>query len=350
MSEFLAGVGTKLSEFFYTKEEGPNWYLILLVIAWAAFFGGFYFISFLRYRCKSSKQATKLTVAVFAIPILMFVVNNVLAYLGIVEKMVTDAVSFGTVAGILIQLSLEPTGKGNVKLLAHQSNGVGKTAEVWLDSMDATVAEVKARIADTLDIVQINRICIESGKGTFIEDPNQIFSALVDDSLRTMDFFGFITLSCYIFVKEEEPMKKRVTIFEDPERENKKTNPFLAILQKQIKYGDQTQLTAKIAAAVDSKSYFTIARVDKFAAAAPSTMLLISPTSIRLHAWYDDVSSGLKDGASDYGDNVSVSSGTPNKASGKKSFLMKLRPRKKEEYIGKPVCNGDTVVLECSGT
>ena len=341
-----ADLGQVVTSFFYTQEDGPNWYLILLIIAWTAFFGGFYFVSFLRYRCKSSKQATRLTVAVFAIPILMFIVNNVIAYLGIIEKMVTDAISFGTVAGILIQLSLEPTGKGNVKLLAYQATG--KTTEAWLDSMDATVGEVKQRIADALDIVQVNRICIESGKGTFIEDPNQIFSALVDDSLRTMDFFGFITLSCYIHVKEEEPMKKRVTIIEDPERENKRTNPFLSILQKQVKYGDQSQLAAKIAAAVDSRAYFTIARVDKFAAAAPSTMLLISPSSIRLHAWHDD-NAGVKDGASDYGDNQSVSSGTPNKVSSRKTLLMKLRPGKKEEYMGKPVCNGDTVVLECSG-
>jgi hypothetical protein len=49
----------------------------------------------------------------------------------------------------------------------------------------------------------------------------------------------------------------------------KRTNPFLSILQKQVKYGDQPQLAAKIAAAVDSRAYFTIARVDKFAAAAP---------------------------------------------------------------------------------
>jgi hypothetical protein len=346
VKDMFEELGRKFSSFFYTVEGGPNWYLILLIIAWTAFFGGFYFVSFLRYQCKSSKQATRLTVAVFAIPILLFVVNNIIAYFGMVEKMVTDAISFGTVAGILIQLSLEPTGKGNVKLLAHQANG--KTTEVWLDGVESNVGEVRQQIADALDIHQVGRICIESVKGNFIEDSNQIFSALVDDSLRTMDFFGFITLSCYIFVKEEEPTKKRVTILEDPDRENKRTNPFLAILQKQVKYGDQMQLAAKIAAAVESRAYFTIARVDKFVAAAPSTMLLISQTSLRLHAWCDDSEVAIKDGASDNGDNVSVTS-TPNKVSNKKSLLMKLRPRKKEENMGKSVCNGDTVVLESGG-
>lgn len=346
-TSFLLAQLQWVSAIFYTVEEGPNWYLILLGIAWTAFFGGFYFVSFLRMKCKSSKQATRLTVAVFAIPMMLFVLNNILAYVGVIEKMITDAISFGTVAGILIQLSLSPQGKGNVKLLVHQANA--KSTEVWLDNMEASVGEVRLKIAEALDIAQTQRVCIESGKGSFIEDMNQSFSSLVDDTLRSMDFFGFVTLACYIHVKEEELPKKRVSIIEDPERETKRSN-FLSMLHKQVKYGDQLQFASKIAGTGESRSHFTIAIVDKFAAAAPSTLQLLSPSSVRLHSWQSliDSNSSKSDGASDFGDAVSVSS-APKKTTTRSNLLMNLRRSKKEEYIGKPVCNGDTVVFECNG-
>jgi hypothetical protein len=362
---------TQLLYFFYSTEDGPNWYLITLVIALSAFAGGFYFVSFLRERCKSSKQAKGLTVAVFAIPILVFIICNILAFFVNCRKLIFDAISFGTVAGILIQLSIKPKGRGNVKLIVYQINA-GKTFEVWLDSIDATVGEVISKIAQTLEIQNANRINIESGKGYFLDDMNQTFSSLVDDVLKSMDFFGFVTMSCFIFVKEEDvnnSRSKRVSIVvnEDVNDRDKKNN-FLQIFDKQIRYGDQVQFTAKIAAAVESRAYFTIACVDKFAAAAPSTIQFISQTSLRIHNWQAliDANGGL-DGKSDIGGGdssatasatatatASANSGGAMHASNNnsnKSIMprINLRKKKQEDYVGKPVCDGDTIVLECNG-
>lgn len=337
------------ASFFYTFEDGPNWYLLLICISLTAFVIGFYYVNYLRQCCKSSKQATSLIRAVFAIPIGVFILCNVLSFLRILEKMVADAVSFGIVTGILMRLTLPPKERDNVKLVVQQVNG--KNCEIWLDSPDASVMDVRAKIAQQLEI-SAGRVAIESGKGSFIENLNQPFTPMIDDTFKAIDFFGFMTMSCYVFIKDEEPAKRRVSIVEDSVVEQQKRS-FLNILQKQIKYGDQVHFTAKIAAACESRSFFTIACIDKFAAAAPSSLpQLIAMSSVRLHSWKDLTEGGVGtvDGGSDIGEG-SVGTSTPSKSTPSKrsSPLLNLRKKRKEESFGQPIRHGDTVVLEWNG-
>jgi hypothetical protein len=338
----VVGILKGLASFFYTLEGGPNWYLLLVIISLSAFVAGFYYVNYLRQCCKSSKQATSLIRAVFAIPIGVFLACNILSFLNILEKMIADAVSFGIVTGILMRLTLPPKERENVKLVVQQVNG--KNCEVWLDSPDSTVLEVRAKIAQQLEVTP-GRVAIESGKGSFIDNLNQPFAPLIDDAFKTIDFFGFMTISCYVFVKDEEPVKKRVSIVEDSAMEQQKRS-FLNILQKQIKYGDQVHFTAKIAAACEARSFFTIACVDKFAAAAPSTLQqLIAVSSVRLHSW-KDLTEGTVDGGSEAGD--SITNSTPPKPK-RASPLVRFRKGKKEEYFGQPIRHGDTLLLEWNG-
>ena len=72
---------------------------------------------------------------------------------------------------------MKPTGVSTVKLIVQQVQG--KSIDVWLDSTNVLVGEVRNVIAEKLSITPANRIAIESGKGRFIEDLSKpLFSFL----------------------------------------------------------------------------------------------------------------------------------------------------------------------------
>lgn len=343
-----------------TSLNNPTtWITFICIVSLTSFVFGHCFIKFLRRSCKIKvntetstivqlKKSRHLTTIVFVLPIALFLGLNSAVILGYFDQMISDAISFGLVLGILVTLSQRPKGTGCVKLIVQQVHG--EHTDVWLDSMDMTIGEVKSKIAEAMDIFPVNRISIETGRGSFMEDNTKQFSPLIDDTLKSTDFFGFVTLSCYIHVREEE-VKRRVTINEESlnerDRADKKSNPFKGILQKQVKYGDLYLFSARIAAAVDSKSTFAITSVDRFAAAAPSSMQIISFPSVRLHSWhaFSAKHNHNSDVMSEAGESE-VSS-----TNGKRNFFGFFQKKNSEDskYFGKPVMNHDTVVLECGG-
>lgn len=330
------------------------WSTIIVSVGSLAFLAGYQFVTYLRQSCRYTKRVKRLTTAIFLTPITVFVLLNVfVVFLGL-DRTFADSISFGIVTGIIVKLSTKPTGEGSIKLVAQQTND-GKHVDVWLDSLEVTVGEVRNKIAEALGVSPANRIAIESGKGAYMEDYNKPFFPLIDESSKTTDFFGFVTMLCYINVKEEE--KKRVTIADgDNEDEHNKTgdkrsNPFRAILKKpEIRFGDSLSFLAKIAAASDPKASFNISCIDKFAAAAPLSMQILNTSSVRLISWEALLSeNGAVDAVSDAGgDGVSVSSGGTKQGKSPKFSFRKKKVDQTSKH-GKPVCNGDTVVLECGG-
>ncbi len=332
------------------REHFFLWTAIMVVFGSLAFIAGVQFVAYLRQSCRYTKRVKRLTAAIFLTPITVFVLLNALVVFGGLDRTFADSISFGIVTGIIVKLSTKPTGEGSIKLVAQQAND-GKHIDVWLDSLDVSVGEVRNKIAEALCVVPSNRVAIESGKGAYMEDYNKPFFPLIDDSSKTTDFFGFVTMLCYITVREEE--KKRVTIMDevgDDDHKDKRSNPFRAILKKpEIKFGDAFSFLAKIAAASDPKASFNISCIDKFAAAAPMSMQILNTSSVRMISWEALVSeAGAADAISDAGDGISVSSaGTKQGKSPKFSFRKKKADQTSKN--GKPVCNGDTVVLECGG-
>jgi len=340
---------------------GVLWYFLLVIFTAIAFGGGFYFIDVLRMRCKSSKTANKrLTILVFVVPIIAFVSLSLLAYFGILHRVLTDGISFGIVSGLLLQLSMKPQGPGSIKLVVQQLDG--KCADVWLDSSEQTVGDVRNKIAEALNIHPVHRVCIESGKGIFLETLSIPFIPLIDDSLKTVDFFGYMTLSCYIFVKEDDNANKKLDSslnIDRPERDKKSNNPFLSILQKsEIRYIEPYALTAKIAGDAKARVNFHVHAIDKFAAAAPNSnlqLLNMNTSTIKLHPWEEDVSSTrTADGLSENGDSVPSTSPTPSSHKPSISSTTSsglFHKRKHTDYLsaGQPIYHGDVVVLECNG-
>jgi hypothetical protein len=343
--------GLDLVKGFHEVRSNPFlWSTIIFTVGSLAFIAGYQFVAYLRQSCRYTKRVKRLTAAIFLTPIAVFVLLNVLVVFADLDRTFADSISFGIVTGIIVKLSTKPSGEGSIKLVAQQTNE-GKHTDVWLDSLEVTVGEVRNRIAEALSVVPANRIAIESGKGSYMEDFNKPFFPLIDDSSKTTDFFGFVTMLCYINVKEEE--KKRVTILDDngdDDHKDKRSNPFRAILKKpEIKFGEANSFLAKIAAAADPKASFNISCVEKFAAAAPMSMQILNTSSVRMISWEALVNeAGGVDAVSDAGDGLSVSSaGTKQGKTPKFSFRQKKVDQTSKH--GKPVCNGDTVVLESGG-
>ncbi len=334
------------------------WCIKIVICCMIAAFLGYHLVQRLRNHCKKTDKIWKLTLLVFAAPITLHVVMAIFYYCGLCGRVFSDTLSFGFVAGIILKLASKPSGKGTVKLIVQQINGT--RTDVWLDSTELVTGEVRNLIAEALSVAPANRVSIESGKGTFLEDLSKPLFSLLDDASKTTDFFGFITTTCYVAVKEEDLRPKVTFVDEQQERDRndkKSPNPFRALMRSEIKYGDMLSITAKIDS--DAKCFF-INLIDQFACAAPSSMQLPS-VQVRLQAWsaQDEQANtaNQSDTVSESAEISSVSSAAHSKRGGRSSGTGFFFPKRKPSddgsaaphMHGKAVYNGDTVVVEAGG-
>lgn len=307
---------------------------------------GYHFVQLLRNYCKKTEKIWRLTFILFAAPLTLHILVAICYQYGLCGKVFSDCLLFGFVAGIVLKLSSKPTGKGTVKLIVQQIDG--KRNDIWLDSTNVVVGEARNIIAEALHITPANRVSIESGKGSFLDDLSKPLFSLLDDADMTTDFFGFVTSSCYISIKEED-LRPKVSFQDvDPQdRDHKKSpNPFRGLLKSEIKYGDGLSLTARVDSG--AKSFF-VNLIDKFAAAAPASINLPS-VQVRLLSWSAiDAANSNADAVSEITEVNSVTSA--NKKS-RGFFLVKKKSHSDDPsaaMLGKPVHNGDSVVIEAGG-
>jgi hypothetical protein len=360
---------------------GFYWYLSLLISLILSFGIGFQFVDILRKKCKTMKNIKRFTAVVFIAPLTVYLFLVILTFFHCINRTIADAIAFGIVFGILLQLSLKPKGPGSIKLIAKQVDG--KHVDVWLDSVDIPVVEVRAKIAEALSVTPVTRVSIESGKGNFIEDMSQPLFNNIDDTLKKTDFFGYLTLNCYIHVKEEEKINRRGSVTavdtsgEGGETKEKKSLLGSILHKPEVKFGEFLVCSAKIATNPDAKMNFQVSCVDKFVAGAPFANMQLNNTTIRLHPWSSKMIqngvSGGESGADGEGgahptgvghhrsisneteisnDNDSNSIASASVAGGRAKLQKRssifFRNNKNEnlEYIGKPIHHGDIVVLE----
>jgi hypothetical protein len=334
----------------------PYWWLVYTKVAFSlalSLFGGYGLIGLMRDRCKKSEVVWKLTLIVFSAPVLVFVFFSLCAQLRFCERFIADTVSFGSVAGMLLKLVTKPRGDKVIKLIVQQING--EKQDVWLNSSALSVAEVRNRIAETMEITPNSRVRIESGKGKAIEDLNMKFFDLIDDAHKSTDFFGFCTASCYISV--EEPVAEEVApnIEWKVKEGDKKFNPFKALLDSRAKFGDPLLMIARSALSDDAKK-FHIAAVDRFAGAAPGNAPLFA--QLKIYAWSSHGSDGdgedTKTGApSDWESNSEMASSVQTSGSRKSRSLVGMLFHRKtsdeSKLRGKAIQHGDAVVIEADG-
>jgi len=268
-----------------------------------------------------------------------------------VDRVVADAFSFGVVLGILAKLRTKASG---TRLIAQQTNG--KRTDVWVDSIDILVGDARNKIAEVLRVSPVHRVSIESGNGKLVEDLSaKLSTAVHNGAVSSPDFFGFVTLTCYITIKEAEDNDRDVDSYGGEGNGNSRMPNFRSLLniKGDAHFGDKLILTARVPNALsDSKANFYVNSFDKFAAAAPA-----QPSSqqvvIQLISW-DRVRQAFanQDGFSETGEIVSSSSSSPAVGAfknGKQNYsdISGLLAGGSNNSV--PVRNGDQVVIECEG-
>jgi hypothetical protein len=360
MSSILRMMSPPIFEF-----ERLLWFFKIIVCCMASFGIGWFLIFSLRKTSRKTTKLTKLYFVVLAAPITVYIILSMSVRYSMCERAVADGFSFGVVMGILCNLSRPPSERGSVQLIAHQVNG--KKHSVWLDSKDVLVGDARNAIAESMHIVPASRICIESGRGSFLDDLNaKLFRYLVGTTIK-VNFFGFTTISCYISIKDEEIVVSPIDEDKTNQRDRSNTHfrSLISNIKGEARYGHQLMLTAKVATANHDVRPLFVTPVEKFAAAAPIQQLAVPSTlsackNVRLLSWnaVNAAAPPSEIGGSDLGDNHTIqSSGSncppvPTSALSRSRSIIDTANRLYKSALqpsDESIRNGDLVVIECDG-
>lgn len=321
------------------------WICVILLSCALAATAGYHFVGLLRNQYKKTGVITDLIILVYVAPIVIYIACFLLIEFGLFDRVVGNSFSFGTVVGILLKLSAKPSGSKVIRLIVKQV--AAKPRDIWLDSLDLTVAEVQNAISDAFAVKPAKRVQLQSGKGSVLEDLKLPFFKQIDDSQQTTDFFGYFTCSCYVKLLdqlEEENNASTGLKFGVSKEESTIFNPFKSLLDSRAKYGDAYTIIARSAAS-DEATTFHICDVEKFAGAAPGNAPLF--VQLKISAW--NASDNINDEAKSEDASVATTIRTKSSSS---SSMMSLLWHKKPKDIhmkGKPIMHGDSIVIESDG-
>jgi hypothetical protein len=224
----------------------------------------------------------------FLTPIALFILLQMGFIHGFINKYIVDSCTVGVVIGILRKLSSKPQIKNqNIKLTVKELTG--RQADIWIDSVDTPIGQVRQKIAEAFGVKSASQILMESGRGTVIGDVSIPLSTLISEATTTIDFFGCTSTCCYVTISQSD--ERNSTDISTPSVNTTKpaaNNTFLSLLnavKEKACFGDLLLLSAKIPNAGTDRSSFSVCYVDKFAAAAPLTAQTATHNPIRLIAW-----------------------------------------------------------------
>jgi hypothetical protein len=251
---------------------------------------GWYGVNYLRSAVVRTDKSWKVTLWIFVTPVSVYLSLHFLSYAGLFDPLIADSISFGIVLGMMASLNISPKGEKTVKLVALNQL-TGKSVDVWLQSTNVLVGEARNKIAEVLGVTPASRVCIESGQGQFIEVLNDPLFPIINadvESSTVMDFFGYVTASCCIFVKEEDKQQQQqipasASTVSDYTGENirlldksSKRGSFMTQMlnmRAEAKYGDMCTVTAKSRSLnVSDSNIFQVHKIDKFVGASPTTL------------------------------------------------------------------------------
>ena len=299
------------------------------------------------------------------------------------DRVIADAFSFGVVLGILYKLNSLPAGKSTIKLIAHQLDG--RHESVWLDSIDSTVGEAREKLAAVLPGMD-TKLCLESGKGSWLEDMDAALLPLLHESV-TRDFFGFTTVQCHFSTREIDCTSDAPLDSNRRHGGGKSSLMSLIGMSNKTFFGQNFILNAKVfSRKSDSRDVraLVIAPVDfnhtKFAAAAPSRGSMLDKIdggqiTVRLLSWHSVKVGDVEVFSENEGSPSESSSNTPSAKSSAKSGQSSPTIKRKEIQKGNnngsntpsmvsqvatkllnrnlesslPIRNGEMVVIESDG-
>ena len=370
--------------FHFTERVWTVWYFKVILSCCCSFAVGCTLVNFFRERCKKTNFQWQLARILFLIPLCIYLLLSWAAQNYLCDRVIADALSFGVVVGILYNLNSLPTGKSTIKLIAHQLDG--RHESVWLDSMDATVGEAREKLAATLPGME-TKLCLESGKGSWLEDMDAALLPLLNESQITRDFFGFTTVQCHISTREIDCTKDTHSDSRGRESGGKSSLMSFIGMSNKTFFGQNLILNAKVfSKKSDSRDVraLVIAPVDfnhtKFAAAAPSRGSMLDKIdggqiTVRLLSWHSVKVGDVEVFSENEGPPSEGSSNTPSAKSsaksGQSSPTMKRKDTQKGSSTGSPtpsmvsqvatkllnrnlefslpIRNGEVVVVESDG-
>jgi hypothetical protein len=336
------GISVRDRDESFFKRNTVMWIFVVLLSCALATTAGYHFVGVLRNHYKKTGVITDLIILVYVAPIVIYIACFLLIEVGLFDRVVGNSFSFGTVVGILLKLSAKPSGSRVIRLIVKQV--AAKPRDIWLDSLDLTVAEVQSAIADAFAVKPVKRVLLQSGKGSVLEDLKLPFFKQIDDSQQTTDFFGYFTCSCYVKILEqveEENSASTGLKFGVSKEESTIFNPFKSLLDSRAKYGDAYTIIARSAAS-DEATKFHICDVEKFAGAAPGNAPLF--VQLKILAW--NASDNINDETKS--EDASVATSRTKTSSSMMSLLWHKKP-KDIHMKGKPIMHGDYIVIESDG-
>lgn len=296
---------------------------------------GWLLVQQLRMLSKRTEKIWKLIVPIFVTPLAVYMILHFSSLCNQIDRVVADAFSFGIVVGILLKLNTKPSSLEAVKLILYTST---KCVEIWLPSKEILVNEARRKIGEVLRVQPIERIAIESGKGSIIDDFNAKFIPLISSEKSVMtDFFGFLTISCCVTIREHSPAMNNVSDTDSSIQTRVSNYTIGALINPKVKYADQLFLSARNPTATSDAKPFDIQPIDKFAAASPSTALGQQARVIRLMSW------SAATAAFDASELLSDAGEVASQAEKAVPFRAKPARDESDPYVR----HGDTVVVNC---
>lgn len=268
------------------------------------------------------------------------------SFLYFLSKSIAEISSFGILIGILSRLSVgsAKTESKGYKLIVRDSGLGTEMCTIWADDVGATVSEIKDKIAAELDITPSIRVCIESGRGHFIDQTSAPLLPLISNVVAATDLFGVLTATVRVAISEVIESRSERPLVE------KSQSTFFHMLNSKegIKFGSDLLLHARVKSSVIDLVTFSISSVNGFAACAPHHQFPIpnSGTTIQLHPWASLASP--ESSPSLQSPNPMPRRSVPPLAA--PSGLRRIPSKNKNELAARSfVRDGDEVMVECEG-
>lgn len=188
-------------------EQGQNWIIAIVYFAMAIFVG-FTYIASLRHQVQlnASRHGSivhdkRLSMYVYALPVLAYVLLESLALARRLAQYKCDLCMLGLVSGMVIAICKPPSTRG-VKLVVWSSQ---QQHLVWIKSPRETLAQVQEEVARVLGVQPASRVCFNTQTANeYASDLSQPLSSLapaVAAPAPPRDFFGLVVVNLHVSVQ-----------------------------------------------------------------------------------------------------------------------------------------------------
>ena len=242
---------------------------------------------YLDWRAKDKKKKSNSLIPLMA-PAAIYLLTRYL-----LSRTIAEISACGVLCGILTCVQSYSGGNEaleGIKFQVHSPKS-DQNCVIETENVKITLGEVRDKIAAALNITPSSRVCLESGKGSFLDKLTQPILPTLPSSSVSTDASGTVLVSLKIAVLEASSVKE-INGVQVTEKEEAPTSFFdMLNSQEHIRYGMELTLHARVKSSAVDLVIFSISPVNGFAAASPSSpdilgkQLFNSSSPIILRPW-----------------------------------------------------------------